>query len=145
MKKFIITAFAVAAALSVSAETMLEIKLADGSSPTYMLSEKPVLKCIGDNLTVTVNSASFSYKRADIVKMIFAENGAGVDDILSDEDRQLFSYLNNTITAPGMHIRLFSLSGALVAESMDCLDLNPMPAGIYVAKTKSHSVNIIKK
>lgn len=126
-----------------SAAVQLKLSLTDGSSRTYLLSDKPVITMPGDEMTVTVDEASFTCKRSEVAAMKFEESEAAAIESQAATGR--FSYLNGIVECAGSRIDIYDLSGKLLMSGSDVLSTESLNQGIYIVKTNQHTVKISKK
>ncbi|MCM1320013.1 MAG: T9SS type A sorting domain-containing protein [Muribaculaceae bacterium] len=145
MKKLILMFLAIGmGAGCISAATQLRLTLADGTTPTYTLSEKPTVTFPGTQMVIATPEASVSYNRADIMSMDFGEAATGIENVFSFDD-DAFGYIDGIIASPGSEIIVYNISGLQVLRGYESLSTNELSAGIYVAKTARHTVKFIKK
>ena len=145
MKKLFLPLLAAMGVLMHShAATQLRLTLADGSTPAYLLSEKPKITFADDAMLITTPDASVSYARAKIAKMDFTDSTSGIDDEHSDK-RQVFSFLNDEITCLGSEISVYDLNGAIRMRGYENLPVSSLTPGCYIVKTSYHTVKIMIK
>lgn len=143
IKKMIFAAVALAGiSLCSSAATLLRVELADGSKPTFLLSDAPKATFSGADMLIATSAASVSYPRADVVKMDFTTVG-GIEAI-QDADTPVFTYLNDTVSCAGSDIHIYNVGGALIASGYESLSTAALAPGCYIVTTKYHSVKIAK-
>lgn len=141
MKKlFIALSACLLGAMTAFGATCLQLVMADGSTPSYTLADRPVISFDGADMVIDTDQATISYNRSNITKMQFVDSEAAIEEV--SKDAQNFSYLNGIVSATGSEIRIYSLSGALQAEGFNTLSTVGLPAGIYVVKTLHHTVKI---
>lgn len=146
MKKYLIMLAAglIFGILEGEAAVQLKLSLTDGSSKTFLLSEKPVIAFPGEQMTVTTPEVSFECDRTDVANMEFTEAPeAGIKDVQAAEN--LFSYLNDMIECPGSTIEVYDLGGMLRASGREVLSTSALASGIYIVRTNQHVVKIVKK
>lgn len=131
-------------AMTSQAAVSLRLDMADGTSRTFLLSEKPVINFPGEEMTVATSDASFSCLRADVENMVFVDDTSAVNKIEAG-DGELFSFINGVVDCPGADITIYDLGGAVCSSGRDSLSIDNLKAGIYIVKTNQHCVKIIKK
>lgn len=142
MKKVILALLTIIGSISSGySATCLRLVLADGDTPSYTLTQKPKVTFSGDNMLVTTEETEVTYNRADIAKMEFTEDSSAGIEVTEEEN---FSYMEDMITCRG-GIVVYGLDGSVRAEGNDNLSISHLSSGIYIAKTKHHTVKIIKK
>lgn len=143
MKKLILSMMMLSASLGAFADgTALKVSFTDGSSATFVLSDKPRVSFSGDDMNIVSSDASTSYPRQEIASITFIDSDAGVDGILSD--KLVYRYDGNAFEAQGLDISVYSISGALMTQGRDAVSLASVPAGIYIVKAGNQSIKIRK-
>lgn len=131
---------AIASWMGANAATQLTLTLTDGSTPSYLLADKPVLTISGDDLVVTTAAATASYPRSSIEKIQFSNVDAAVETIEAS-GTQMFAYINGTIIADGA-ISVCDLYGRNVLNGSDSLNVSQLASGTYIVRTVNHTVKI---
>jgi len=124
-----------------AAETALCISLTGGETKVFLLSDKPVVTMGVATVDIKSDDACASIERGSVAKMTFID-ASSVDKVA---DAEIFSYVGNEISAPGLHIEVYSLAGVKVASGVDTLSVEQLAAGTYVVKAGKTSVKILKK
>lgn len=144
MKKLIFMLAALAGGVFCSqAATYLKLTLADGTTPCYVLSEKPTVTFPGEDMLIATPEASVTYARSDVRNMEFSDVDTGVESAV--QDARSFSYIDGTITVADTDIQIYDLTGSLRMQGHDSLSVRELPTGVYIAKTPFHSVKIYIK
>lgn len=120
----------------------LQLELTGGETVTYVLSSKPRVTFMGDQMKITSTDASADYARNQVLSMRFVSD-QGVDRLIADGEYSI-SYTDNTLRAPEREIFVYNLSGRLVGKGYGeflTVDLEP---GVYVAKTSEATLKILK-
>lgn len=145
IKKLIFAAVAIAGiSLHSHGATMLRVELADGTKPTFLLSDTPKATFSGDIMTIATPEISVSYPRADVVKMDFTTTDAGINGI-RDLDTPCFSYIDGTVKCEGSEITIYNISGSLIASGYGEFNTAGLTPGCYIVVTKTNSVKIVIK
>lgn len=145
MKKSIILPLMLLLGVSAAkADTILQLSMADGSTPSYLLSEQPRVTFTADGMNIATPSASIEHKRADVLRMNFTDDPTSIESILAGAQPTL-SFTHGQLSAPGLEISLYDLQGALVARAADSVDVTALPQGIYVVRAGALSMKIVNK
>lgn len=145
MKKTIISlSLLVTSCMLGTAATVLKLTLDNGTTPTFVLAERPVVTFPDANMLITTSEVSTSYPRASVVKMQFDEEDAAALDKITDA-KDTFTYLNGIIHMPEEDIYVYDVTGNLRLKGHDTLSVYELPKGIYIVKTSNHSIKIVKK
>lgn len=118
----------------------LKVTLTDGTTPTFVLADKPVVTFPGSDVAFTTGEATVEFDRSRVVNMEFEDVAMGVDTMTDEDD---FRYIGGVISAAG-RISVYTLDGTLCLSGNDTLPTTDLPAGAYVVKTSGHAVKIIK-
>lgn len=122
----------------------LLVTLRDGTTATYVLSEKPTVTFGATTMTVMVSDASTVYERGDVGQMTFIDaEEAGIAPL--SEGSTYFEYKNNTVRMQGAAIQVYTPDGTLVKEAVDTASLDALPDGVYIIRMNRQSVKVIKK
>lgn len=142
MRKTILL-MAAASALCVYAwgASRLKVTLSDGSTPTFLLADKPTVTFPGADVAFATAEATVEYPRSSVVNMEFEDVGAGVESIAAKGE---FRYIDGIITAEGP-IAVFSVNGTLALSGNGRVSTANLAGGIYVVKTSTHTVKITIK
>ena len=143
MKKFALTVLLCAAASSAfAASNALRVELTDGTTSTFVLSEKPKVTFSGSQMNIATADASASFERADVKAMNFTD-ASGIADVKGDSDF-LYKYDGETFEAPGLEISVYSIDGKLSAGGLDSVSLSDLPSGVYAVKAGDRTIKILK-
>lgn len=141
MKKLIIIiAAVVSVAFGSEGASRLKVTLSDGTAPTFVLADKPVVTFPGMDVVFTTSEATVEFARSKVVNMEFEDVATVVDTVGDQVD---FRYIGGIISAAG-RIVVYTLDGRLCLEGYDSLSTSDLPAGGYVVRTTSHTVKILK-
>ena len=77
MKKIpiILSALLLSAMSAAADETALRLSLRDGSSATYVLSDRPVISFSGEQMMIECDNASTAYNRSEVTSLAFFTKG----------------------------------------------------------------------
>lgn len=146
MKKpqiFILMALMAMTVGSASAEqTALKVTLADGTSSTFILSQKPKVTFAREHMVISTPDATAEFKRADISDLTFTSDISSAIQIREADNS--ISYLGGIVAAPGKFIMVYDLSGRIVASAPDKLSTDFLPSGVYIIKAGRQSLKIKK-
>lgn len=122
----------------------LLITFTDGTTASYVLSEKPRVTFGQGTLLITSAGASAEYERATISRFTFvdaAELGIGP----LTEGSMVFEYDGTTVRMAGAPIEVFTTGGTLIVRGTGSVSLSSQPSGIYVVRSGRHTVKVVKK
>ena len=108
----------------------LLITFTDGTTASYVLSEKPRVTFGQGTLLITSAGASAEYERTTVSRFTFvdaAELGIG------------------PLTEGSMPIEVFTPGGTLIVRGTGSVSLSGQPSGIYVVRSGRHTVKVVKK
>lgn len=125
-----------------AAPIALKVNLQNGSSPAFILAEKPVVKFSGSDMVISTPETETRFERSEIRNLVFTETASIINlDNLSGDRIQ---YLDQVLSSPGNEIFLYDISGNLMNQSMDELNMKSYPDGIYIVKAGNTSLKIKK-
>lgn len=118
------------------AQNTLNIHQKSGGVVSYGFSEKPVVTYAGEYMHVETVSVSIDYPVTDVQKLTFEDRESSIGELRVEEKSS--------------DLLIYNLKGQLVkkAESEDGisqLDIQELPAGIYVVKNGKTTFKIVKK
>ena len=118
----------------------LLITFTDGTTASYVLSEKPRVTFGQGTLLITSAGASAEYERATISRFTFVDAAElGIGSLT--EGSVAFEY----VRLAGAPIEVFTTGGTLIVRGTDSVSLSGLPSGIYVVRSGRHTVKIVKK
>lgn len=150
-KKVLFFLFSLFVGATISAQNTLVIELRDDSCVTFLLTEKPRVTFVGEQLNIVSSSASMELKRGDVKNWHFIGTPSSVESIATDakvvlEGNALFisGITDDTV------ITLYKVSGVAVRHSdvvngVCTMPLNDLAAGIYVVRYNNTSFKFLKK
>ena len=113
----------------------LLITFTDGTTASYVLSEKPRVTFGQGTLLITSATVSrFTFVDA-------AELGIGP----LTEGSMAFEYDGTTVRMAGAPIEVFTTGGTLLVRGTGSVSLSGQPSGIYVVRSGRHTVKVVKK
>ncbi len=122
----------------------LLITFNDGTTASYVLSEKPKVTFGGGNLLIQTGEASAEYARADVSRFTFIDAGeAGIEHL--GQGSMAFEYQNNVVRIAGAAVEVYATNGSLVRKGTGTVSLDDLTAGVYILKIKNQTIKIIKK
>ncbi len=128
---------------SVSAqETAMRVTLIDGSTSTFILSQRPKVTFKGENMVIASPEASTEFNRSDVADITFTSDLSSVNSICGS--RNTISYVNGIISAPDRFILVYELTGRIVASAQGILNTADLPSGSYIVKADDQSIKIRK-
>lgn len=130
-----------ATSTAMAGETALKLSLRNGTSPIYVLSDKPVASFDGDKIVFTVNNASTSYPRSEVVNITFIEDAASLKEIVV-ENEETMRFIDRTVEAEGRTITVYGVDGRPAASGRDKVDLKNLAPGIYIATAGNQTLKI---
>lgn len=153
MKKIFVILFGIllSSAIYAQEKNALVIKLTDGNTHTFVLSEKPVVTLPEGNIVVN-GSVSTTYLRSEVEKFYFVyDDGSGIEAI--DKDNIKLNYVDGeNICISGlkdkMTVTVVSLDGKLVTTQKSneignvAISLGNQPKGIYIISFGDRCVKI---
>lgn len=140
-----------------AASSTLVVELKDGKQAYFILSEKPVLTTFGSRMNIESETVKTSYERSDVLRMYFADESVGINDIEKEENNVVFTQTEpNRLTISNLsekdRIILSNLAGRLYNDCVSrhgkdaIVDLGSCPKGIYVIKIgNKQTIKITKK
>lgn len=127
---------------------------ASGEEVAILLSERPVVTFVSNDLVVTTHMNEVTYPSADIVKWTYDQvEYSGVDGLA--QAGTLISLLGEELRvarlAPATEVAVYTVDGKCVAtattdgQGAASLSLSGQPAAVYVVKTSSVTFKIRKQ
>lgn len=154
MKKIFVILFSILSSVIYAQEkNALVIKLTDGNTHTFVLSEKPVVTLPDGNIAVN-GSASTTYPRSEVEKFYFVyDDGSGIESI--GKDNVTFYYVDGeNVRISGLKdkaiVSVASLDGKIISTQKSdgtgsvTISLGNHPKGIYIISFGGRSVKIRK-
>lgn len=128
-----------------AANSTLVVELKDGKLAYFILSEKPILTPHGSMVKIESENVMASYERSDVMRMYFADESVGVDDIEKEENNMVFTQTEpNRLTISNLsekdEIIVSNLAGRLYSGCVSrhgtdaIVDLGSYPKGVYIIK-----------
>lgn len=145
MKKCLtLLAIALVATVAKAAENYaLKVTLNENTSATYVLNTKPVVTYSGSNVIIKAESLEDSYRIDEVKSFTFVDgDSAGADAITMNVT---YGFRDNIFTCEGYHIRVFNLSGCVVATGNGSVSLEGLDDGIYIVNAGDRSIKVVKK
>lgn len=144
MKKTLILLAAALSALAANAGNYaLKVNLRQGSSATYILSDKPVITYSGNDVIIKSQGIEDSYLLSDVKSFTFTENGtSGIESVT---DNVTYEFHDNVFTCEGQVITVYNLSGRKVASGSNSVSLESLDRGIYIVNTGNRAIKVMKK
>lgn len=145
---------AIATSTPVFAEaSYVTVNLADGSKYSYLLSETPKISYSADSLLVKGSvSAGFEIKKVDSYN--FTESDLSKTPVWKSNESRIVYLDNSQVKAEGVQpnsvVALYTSAGVAIQqtkandEGVATLDL-PQTKGVYILKTNSQSVKLVKE
>lgn len=144
--------------LPVSAENALVVELKDGTTQYFFLADKPTITFEGTKLHI--NSTDFSEELTNISRFRFDpeadREAVSISSLQSDKKVRAITYLDGkNLMLQGVDsvsdIKIFTTDGRMVSAKVNSdssgasINLEDLPAGVYVIRTNSQSFKISKK
>lgn len=144
MKKTLILLAAALSALAANAGNYaLKVNLSQGTSATYILSDKPVITYSVNDVIIKSQGIEDSYLLSDVKSFTFTENGtSGIESVT---DNVTYEFHDNVFTCEGHKIRVYNLSGRKVASGSNSVSLESLDRGIYIVNTGNRAIKVMKK
>ncbi len=122
----------------------LLITFHDGTTASYVLSEKPRVTFGDGTLQIATSDASTEYARADVSRFTFIDaTEAGISQPTAD--RIAFEYRDNTVRVSGAPIEVYAADGTLVDKGFNTLSLANHSPGVYLVKVNRQVIKVMKK
>lgn len=142
-------------ALMASAQAeQLVIEENSGKTTFYDLGSKPVISYSGDNLVVKTSLANATFSLNQVAKYYFKMDATGNSDIENANEafiavsEERFSMRNGVAGSP---VTLLSIDGKIISSHIVASDgslefsLDGLSQGIYIIKTNSANIKLIRK
>lgn len=134
------------------AQSMLVVTMTDGSSRSFVLAEKPLVKFVNQDMVITSENASATIQRSQVKTFTFQAVPSDIESATSDKDFRI-QVLNNHVSVDGATgaITLFTMDGKVVRKSdidatgRGTLSLIGLPTGTYIVHTSVQTLKIIIK
>lgn len=142
---------------TLAAGSTLVVELKNGKQAYFFLSEKPVLTTYGSQVNIESETVKTSYERTDVLRMYFADESVGVDDIEKKENNIVFTQTEpNRLTISNLsekdEIIVSNLAGRLYSGCVSrngtdaIVDLGSCPKGVYIIKIgNKQTIKMTKK
>ena len=156
MKRYLLTAFVLFAAVALWAQNAVAIHQADGQVATFAFTEKPVVTYSGNDLVLTTTKTSVTYPIYKLRKIDFDisfDELTGIKDAKVKADVQ-FSFRGGTLTVrggePGSQVILYNIKGVQVGQyRLDgdgnaTIPTESLGKDFYVVKSKSFTFKFRK-
>lgn len=144
MKKIpiILSALLLSAMSAAAGETALRLSLRDGSSATYVLSDRPVISFSGEQMMIECDNASTAYNRSEVTSLAFFTKGTtGIADAAMTAD--VLSYVGGELSAPGCAIEVYTIAGVRVAAAFGNLSDSILAPGAYIVRAGRQTLKIV--
>ena len=155
MKKLLVLIFSIFAITAANAEgfNTFVVKLTDGSTNKFLLSEQPKITLPENSVVLTTNSVNVEYDRSEVEKFYFEyTTDSSVEAI--ECNTVAFKYDDKNVTISGLGnnntVSVFSAEGKCVYEvntngSSDInISLEGLQKGVYVINFDNRSVKITR-
>ncbi len=145
MRKFLLSIMMLACqTLAFADGSALLITFNDGTTTSYVLSEKPRVTFSEGNMLIQASDASAQYARADVSRFTFVDAGeASIKNL--KQGSIAFEYHDNIIRLAGAQIEVFATNGTLVKKGSGNVSLEDLSDGVYAVKFKNQTIKVIKK
>ncbi|MBS7364414.1 MAG: hypothetical protein KIH03_11465 [Paludibacteraceae bacterium] len=144
---------AMASAPTFAETTHVTVDLTDGTKVSYLLSESPKISYKADSLIVS-GSARTAFELSKVDSYHFTDGSLSDVAVLGSNEIRITYSNNSHVKAEGLQpksaVVLYSVGGAAIQqvnaseEGMAELEL-PQAKGVYILKTDSQNVKLIKK
>ncbi len=132
MKQVLTILLLLCGGLFVYSQNTLNVWLQNNEKVSFTFAEKPVVNHTDNVLTITSTSATVEYPVADVQRFTF-------------EDAALPTKILN-VTSASDELSIYDTQGILVRRVDDrSINLDNLPHGIYIIKSKSKTFKVIKK
>lgn len=133
-------------------DTWLVLWLTDGQYDVYHVATHPRIKHQDDDFLIISDEVDIAYPVASVRKFTLAKDITDFEDAIGriSEDKQFDDFSMNK-ARPGSLVSIYDMSGRKVATHTVGADgslqysLSDQPAGIYLIKTETTTIKIIKK
>ena len=153
MKKILVLIIGILASMTIFAQekNALVVKLTDGSTNTFVLSNKPVVTMPGNNVVIS-GVASATYSRSEVEKFYFIyDDGSGIESI--GKDNIAFYYEDGeNVRITGLKdkttVSVVSLDGKVISTQKSdgvgsvTIYLGKHPKGIYIINFGGKSIKV---
>lgn len=121
-------------------DVALKLTLGDGSTHTYVLSERPTVTFDADNILFTTPQATTSYPRVKVVNITFASTSGQTLTIA--DNAETLRYTGHTVEAPDRQIDVHAIDGRHVTSGYNSIDLSSLSPGIYIVSAGRQTIKI---
>lgn len=148
LKRNIVSALLLTMYMSAMAFTGLKVTLTDGSSTVISMSERPVVKFIGDKLVVTTDVSTTEFNRSKVKTFNYQAVISSIDDISGDGNMvsNIGESLQFSNLPTGSVITVHDVSGKLVksatADGNYRINISDLSAGVYLVSVNGVSTKI---
>lgn len=148
LKRNIVSALLLTVYMSAMAFTGLKVTLTDGSSTVISMSERPVVKFIGDKLVVTTDVSTTEFNRSKVKTFNYQAVISSIDDISGDGNMvsNIGESLQFSNLPTGSVITVHDVSGKLVksaiADGNYRINISDLSAGVYLVSVNGVSTKI---
>ena len=143
MKKYLILLAIMLMGNAARAGHALRLDLAGGTAATYILSSRPVVTYSDGSVTIKNASLEDTYSLGEVKSFAFVENMTSLSSAVSGE--VVYDFRDNVFTCEGNEIRVYDLSGVLVAQGNGSVSLDGTASGVYIVSAAGRSIKIFKK
>lgn len=139
---------------SMKAQSQLRLELNDGTSAVCLLAEKPVILFSGTKLVLKVGEQKSQFEIEEVKKFFFEIVGTGINPVENAEAVRYDYTDGRNLRISGATgvaaVQLYDVAGKVVAtQQVDngaaSVNLQTLPAGVYVLKVGAQSMKISKK
>lgn len=145
---------AIASTASMSAETSyVTVNLNNGSRYSYLLSSAPKISYSNDSMLIS-GSANTGFLLSDVGTYNFTEGNLTDTPVIESNDFRISYTDNSNVKAEGLQpnssVALYSIAGAFIKQANASEDGVaeiglPQAKGVYILKTNSQTVKLIKE
>lgn len=134
------------AATAATVNTHLIIHFKDGSTTSFVLTDKPSVKFVDNNIRVRAQHVDTDYEASKVAKFVFGDAVSSIREVAANEVRFTIpdgDHIYVSGVNSGETVRVFSVDGYQVAavradaEGNAEIDLTELPKGVYVVATES--------
>ena len=157
MKRYLLTALVLFAAVALWAQNTVAIHQADGQVATFAFTEKPVVTYSGNDLVLTTTKTSVQYPIYKLKKIDFNvsfDDLTGIEAAKEKADAQL-RFRDGTLTVhggeAGSHVYIYNMKGMQVGKyRLDSngnatIPLSGLSKDFYVVKSKRFTFKFRKQ
>lgn len=129
--------------------TALVLERTDGTKAMFLLSDKPEISIIGDELTAKTSKEAVTVPIEDLLDYHFIKGQSGIEGVKVDEGFTLRDgMVRFTNLKAGGHVALYTLDGRTISiisvpgDGRVDLDLRTLEQGIIIIRTDNGSYKI---